>query len=196
MMVSWVRTRAIAAEPVPAMMSPPSAPAWAPMQAVVASFAARTRRKPGKAAATRVWSLSPLNPASPSPMAIDPRSAWSSPAFVMVASTTARKAPDRRIEIDMDIRRRSAASAMSALLRIAQPGPGAGRRRRRRQGRGRAAHAAATDFDRSINDSRRDAERLRRALRRDPLRARAGRRLPGGRRQVHEDGGNRPSLCG
>ena len=42
-MVSRPATRAIAAEPVPAITSPPSAPACAPMQAVEASFAAETR---------------------------------------------------------------------------------------------------------------------------------------------------------
>ena len=71
-----------------ASRTPVAAPSlW---QAVVASFAAHTSRKPGKAAATRVWSLPCLNPASPRPIAIGPRSSSPSPAFPRASSTTAR----------------------------------------------------------------------------------------------------------
>ena len=91
MMVSFPLTRAIAAEPVPAITSPPSAPAWAPMHAVTASFAARTRRKPGNASTTRAASLGSSIPASPNPIAIRARSALVSPALAITSLTTARR---------------------------------------------------------------------------------------------------------
>ncbi len=90
-MVSLPATRAIAAEPVPAMTRPPSSPACAPMQAVVASLAARTSANPGKAATTASASPASLSPARPRPMATPGRSDSPSPALPRTSPTTPRR---------------------------------------------------------------------------------------------------------
>ena len=142
MIVSLPRTRAIAAEPVPAMISPPSAPAWAPMQAAVASFAARTRRKPGKAAATRAASLASLNPASPRPIAIAPdRSPEACLLQDLVDGRAAWRRRPRRNPHGYSPPRRSPRRALVHSRRAAARG--SAWRRRRLRGKRRAGHAAS-----------------------------------------------------
>ena len=134
MMVSFPLTRAIAAEPVPAITSPPSTPAWAPMHAVTASFAARTRRKPGNASTTRAASLGVLDSGEPESDR-DPR-----PVGARETGLVHDLADDRAQdgdcggEIDMDICRRAACLDERVAVGVAQPRAAAGRRRRRRQG--------------------------------------------------------------
>ena len=150
MIVSLAPTRAIAAEPVPAITSPPSAPACAPMQAVVASFAAHTSRKPGKAAATRVWSLPCLNPASPKPSRDRSPINVAEPGLSQNLVDGGAHSSDRRGKIDMNVRRRAARLCKRFSIRVAQSRAAMGGAAVDAEIERRAGHAASPSSVRSI----------------------------------------------
>ena len=119
------------------------------MQAVVASFAAHTSRKPGKAAATRVWSLPCLNPASPSPIAIAPPIAVGEPGLSQSLVDDRAHSRDRGGKIDMNVRRRANRLGQRSSVGVAQPRAAAGRAAVDAEKERRAGHAAAPAFNSS-----------------------------------------------
>ena len=193
MMVSLFRTRATAAEPVPAMMSPPSAPAWAPTQAVVASFAARMGKKLRKSRCDSRLVAVALEPGQPQAHRDRSGVGLIEPGVYQGRIDKRPQGACRRSEIDMDIRRGSGRLGEQLSVRVAQSGPGTGGAAV--DAEGRARDSRSLDRLRQVHHrSRCDAERLRRLGRRHPLRAGAGRRLLRRHRQMDKDGGDRQPL--
>ena len=117
-------SRAIAAEPVPAMMIAPSAPPWAPRQAVTASFSALTLLKSLNCASTLRASASVVMPARPSPRATF-SGATVEPAAITAAATTLTASI--ALEIDVDVGRGAFGLAKQPPFAVAQAGAAARR---------------------------------------------------------------------